>query len=84
MTFDEANRYELPLLKDATYRCTCGGAADMDSFYGGPAYAHRNHYAIRCRMPRCERHNVRMGDWMDTPADAIRAWNRRCRGIEVE
>lgn len=70
--------YELPILEDATYRCSCGCAADMDYFWGGPAYAHHWHYAIKCRMPNCKLHTVRMQDWKDTPAEAIRAWNRRC------
>ena len=73
--------YELPILADANYACPCGGAADMDWFWGGPAYAHHRHYAIKCRMPDCERNEVRMQDWQDTPAEAIVAWNRRCLGV---
>ena len=70
--------YELPILVSATYACPCGGAARMEWFYGGPAYAHHRHYAIKCRMPRCKLHEVGMRDWKDTPAEAIVAWNRRC------
>lgn len=73
--------YGMPILADATYRCPCGGSAYMDSFWGGPAYAKHWHYAIKCRMPRCERHEVRTRDWRDTPAEAIGAWNRRCFGV---
>ena len=74
----ENDHYELPILEDVIYRCPCGCAADMVYFWGGPAYAHHKHYAIRCRKPDCERHKVSMNDWKDTPAEAIRAWNRRC------
>ena len=74
----ENDQYELPILADATYRCACGGAADMDSFWGGPAYAHHRHYAIKCRMAYCKLRTVGMRGWKDTPAEAIRAWNRRC------
>lgn len=69
--------YELPILADATYACPCGGAARMDWSCSWPAYAHHRHYAIRCQMPRCKLHMVAMCDWKDTPAEAIRAWNRR-------
>lgn len=80
---DDANCYNLPILRSAEYRCPCGGAADMASFYGGPAYAHGLRYVIVCRMPGCERYKAEVLDWRDTPAEAIVAWNRRCRGIEV-
>jgi hypothetical protein len=74
----ENDHYELPILADATYACPCGGAADMDWFWGGPAYGHHMHYAIRCRMPYCKLHEVGMRVWKNTPAEAIRVWNRRC------
>lgn len=70
--------YELPILKDVAYRCSCGCAAKMMRAYGGPAYAHHWYYAIKCLMPACERHTTHIDDFKDTPAEAIRAWNRRC------
>ena len=76
----ENDPYELPILKDATYRCSCGCAAYMDRFFGGPAYAHHWYYAIKCRESFCPRSTAYMRDWKDTPAEAIRVWNRRCRG----
>ena len=74
--------YELPILVDAVYRCSCGYAADMDWFYGDPEYAHYMHYAIRCRNILCNRNKVTMFDWQDAPSKAIRAWNRRCLELE--
>lgn len=80
----ENDPYELPILEDSTYRCPCGGAADMDWFWGGPAYAHHRHYVIKCRMPNCKLHEVGMHDWKNTPAEAIRAWNRRCLEVSEQ
>ena len=70
--------YELPILADARYACPCGVDADMEWLYSGSAHALHRHYAIKCRMPGCKRNKIRMQDWKDTPAEAIRAWNRRC------
>ena len=70
--------YELPILKDATYRCSCGCIARMNWFYEGPAYARRGYYIITCGNINCKRFAIQDSDWNDTPAEAIKAWNRRC------
>lgn len=70
--------YRLPLLREIGYRCPkCGMQANMYSFYGGPAYAHRMHYAIKCEKPTCDNSEISMGDWKDSVGEAIAAWNRR-------
>ena len=71
----------LPALLDIGYTCSrCGMQAKMHRFYGGPAYAHRMHYAISCERPLCENAEVGMNDWKDSPEEAIAAWNRRADG----
>lgn len=70
--------YDMPILAAIEYKCPiCGCYARMDKFYGGPAYAHRWHYAIKCSRPMCPNHKVGMEDWKNSPSEAIRAWNRR-------
>ena len=68
----------LPALQDIGYMCPrCGMQAKMHSFYGGPAYAHRMHCAIKCTNPTCPNCGVGMYDWKDSVEEAIAAWNRR-------
>lgn len=68
----------MPILAAIEYKCQiCGSYARMERFYGGPAYAHHWHYAIKCANPMCPNYEVGMADWKDSPSDAIVAWNRR-------
>lgn len=71
----------LPAICDVEYKCPlCGMWGRMDRFYGGPAYAHHWHYAIKCARPLCENSEVKMTDWKDSPEAAIAAWNRKADG----
>lgn len=70
--------HRMPALIDVRYKCPRDGMqARMNYFYGGPAYAHHMHYAIKCPDPMCPNSEVRMEDWKDSPEEAIAAWNRR-------